>query len=259
LSSNAIARNARSFHARTIQELGLEEVIDLSDDVRQDPAFSRQTREQRASTEVHLGRDGCRVPMPWNTSGSSLGFGPDGGSSAWLPQPRHWARLSVAAQETTDDSTLARVRHAISVRRACLPLLDGAFAWADDLETSAAAADDSVTSVFPPLALAASLGTALTGAAAAAWRELKRVVPAHAGAHVLSFERRHATGRVVCVFNMGDSDVPLPLGEVQLPPCAALQCACLTSKCQVIASSTTLQAGAARVLPGSSTAWVKVS
>jgi glycosidase len=204
------------FHARTIQELGLEEVIDLSDDARQDPAFSRQTPQQRGSADVHLGRDGCRVPMPWNTSGSSLGFGPDGGSSAWLPQPRHWARLSVAAQETTDDSMLARVRHAISVRRASLPLLDGAFSWADDLELSAAAADDSVASVFPPLALAAAVGTALTGAAAAAWRGLKGLVPPLADPDVLTFERRHATGCVVCVFNMGDSDVPLPPGQVQL-------------------------------------------
>ena len=40
------------------EELGLPEVLDLPDSVRQDPTFFRTGGEER-------GRDGCRVPLPW--------------------------------------------------------------------------------------------------------------------------------------------------------------------------------------------------
>jgi glycosidase len=208
------------------QELGLEEVIALDDDVRRDPSFLRQTLQQRQSREVHLGRDGCRVPLPWTPEGASMGFGPDGGSSAWLPQPPHWARLSVAAQEASDDSTLSRVRHAIAVRRACLPLLEGSFSWADEAQSHGAgacpaASEDSPFPVFSPLddglMIAASVSSALVGAAAAAWHGFKRLVHAD-DSDVIAFERRHAAaGCVLCVLNMGDGDAPLPQGLVQPP------------------------------------------
>jgi glycosidase len=207
----------------THQELGLEEVIDLNDDVRQDPAFTRQTLQQRRSDDVHLGRDGCRVPLPWKPSGPSLGFAPDGCRSAWLPQPQHWARLSVATQEAQDDSMLQRVRHAIRVRRTSAPLLEGAFAWADQPQRAAespAASENSPFPVFSPLddglMMATSLGTALADAAASAWLGLKRLLHV-ADPNVLVFQRRHVSaGCVVCVFNMGDADAPRPQGQVLL-------------------------------------------
>lgn len=68
------------------QELGLEEVIDLADVQRQDLHFHRTRGE-------HLGRDGCRVPMPWSRTGVSLGFGPSHASPSWLSQPASWAEL----------------------------------------------------------------------------------------------------------------------------------------------------------------------
>lgn len=40
------------------EELGLPEVFDIAEDMRADPIFFRTAGEQ-------LGRDGCRVPLPW--------------------------------------------------------------------------------------------------------------------------------------------------------------------------------------------------
>ncbi|MEV6651160.1 glycoside hydrolase family 13 protein [Streptomyces sp. NPDC051219] len=88
------------------EELGLPDVTDLPDEVRQDPAFGR--------TEGQDGfRDGCRVPIPWTTGGSSYGFGTGG---SWLPQPDSWAALSVEAQTGDPDSTLELYRSALAVR-----------------------------------------------------------------------------------------------------------------------------------------------
>ena len=65
------------------EELGLPEVHDLPDEVRQDPTFLRTGGAER-------GRDGCRVPIPWSGSASPFGFGP-AGRRPWLPQPSTWA------------------------------------------------------------------------------------------------------------------------------------------------------------------------
>jgi alpha-glucosidase len=105
------------------QELGLEEVIDLPDHLRQDPQFAR-------TGGAWLGRDGCRVPLPWTLGGTSLGFSP-AGAAPWLPQPASWAERSVEAQEADEASFLRRVQRAIAVRRREPSLLHGALAWDD--------------------------------------------------------------------------------------------------------------------------------
>ncbi|WP_338676293.1 glycoside hydrolase family 13 protein [Streptomyces sp. SCSIO 30461] len=89
------------------EELGLPEVTDLPDEVRQDPSFFRAEGQDGF-------RDGCRVPIPWTRSGSSYGFG-SGGS--WLPQPDSWGELSVEAQTGVPGSTLELYRAALAVRR----------------------------------------------------------------------------------------------------------------------------------------------
>ncbi|MFE0039129.1 glycoside hydrolase family 13 protein [Streptomyces sp. NPDC059018] len=89
------------------EELGLPEVLDLPDEVRQDPSFFRAEGQDGF-------RDGCRVPIPWTREGSSYGFG-SGGS--WLPQPADWAELSVEAQTGVAGSTLELYRAALAVRR----------------------------------------------------------------------------------------------------------------------------------------------
>ncbi|MET8689295.1 glycoside hydrolase family 13 protein [Streptomyces sp. NPDC004732] len=90
------------------EELGLPDVTDLPDEVRQDPSFIRAEGQDGF-------RDGCRVPIPWTTEGSSYGFGAGG---SWLPQPASWGGLSVQAQTGDPGSTLELYRSALAVRRA---------------------------------------------------------------------------------------------------------------------------------------------
>jgi alpha-glucosidase len=88
------------------EELGLPEVADLPPAVLQDPIWERTRNSSK-------GRDGCRVPLPWTTTGESHGFG-DGGS--WLPQPEVFGDFSVAAEEGVAGSTLELYRTAIRLR-----------------------------------------------------------------------------------------------------------------------------------------------
>ncbi|MEH0820859.1 MULTISPECIES: glycoside hydrolase family 13 protein [unclassified Micromonospora] len=88
------------------EELGLPEVLDLPDELRQDPAFLR-TGESR---------DGCRVPIPWSGELAPYGFGPKGSELSWLPAPATWRALSVAAQTGVAGSTLELYRAALRIR-----------------------------------------------------------------------------------------------------------------------------------------------
>ncbi|MFC7456724.1 glycoside hydrolase family 13 protein [Brachybacterium sp. GCM10030267] len=94
------------------EELGLHEVVDILDDQRQDPAFWRSAPGDRGKDG--LGRDGCRVPLPWTRDGSSFGFGEDG---SHLPQPDWFAEYSVEAEEGLEGSTLEMYRAALARRR----------------------------------------------------------------------------------------------------------------------------------------------
>ena len=97
------------------EELGLPEVLDLPDAVRQDPAFHR-ARGTEAEGQEGM-RDGCRVPLPWSGASAPYGFGPVEGGPSWLPQPAEWAKLSVEAQTGDRSSTLELYRTALAVRR----------------------------------------------------------------------------------------------------------------------------------------------
>jgi alpha-glucosidase len=101
------------------EELGLNEVLDLPDDVLADPIWERSLHTVR-------GRDGCRVPIPWAKDGPSLGFGD---SDPWLPQPASWSDLSVEAQVGVEGSTLELYRRALHVRRETLR--GSAMTWVD--------------------------------------------------------------------------------------------------------------------------------
>jgi alpha-glucosidase len=103
------------------EELGLPEVVDLPADARQDPIFAR-------TGGTMLGRDGCRVPLPWSGDHPPYGFGPDG-STPWLPQPAGWAELSVEAQDGRPSSTLSLYRRALKLRRELAALGDGELRW----------------------------------------------------------------------------------------------------------------------------------
>jgi alpha-glucosidase len=90
------------------EELGLPEVLDLPDDVREDPVWHR-------SGGADIGRDGCRVPMPW--SGERAPFGFSDGERSWLPMPADWASFTAQAQTADRSSTLSLYRAALALRR----------------------------------------------------------------------------------------------------------------------------------------------
>lgn len=102
------------------EELGLPEVLDIPDDSRQDPIFIRtQGRE--------IGRDGCRVPLPWTSDpGDAFGFSPASAGAApvapWMPQPEGWGRYAVSAQADDDASMLSLYRRLIATRKALDPM-----------------------------------------------------------------------------------------------------------------------------------------
>lgn len=104
------------------EELGLPEVFDLPDHLRQDPRFHRTNGESR-------GRDGCRVPVPWSGEVPPFGFSPPG-VVPWLPQPEDWSRLTVAVQRRDPTSTWSMYQQALSMRRD-LRLGLGELEWLD--------------------------------------------------------------------------------------------------------------------------------
>ena len=105
------------------EELGLAEVEDIPDGMRQDPMFFR-------TAGANLGRDGCRVPMPWSGTAPPFGFSPPGApAQPWLPQPAGWRDLTVEAESGDAGSMLELYRRALRRRRAQPELGDGSFAW----------------------------------------------------------------------------------------------------------------------------------
>jgi alpha-glucosidase len=90
------------------EELGLPEHTTLPDEARQDPTWHRSGHTQR-------GRDGCRVPIPWQADAPSYGFGPT--DRSWLPQPPSWAEYALDRQRGVPGSTYEMYRTALRLRR----------------------------------------------------------------------------------------------------------------------------------------------
>jgi len=105
------------------EELGLPDHTALDDDLRQDPTWWR-------SGHTEAGRDGCRVPLPWEADAPGLGFGPTG--ATWLPQPPAYRELARDRQSDVDGSTLEMYKAALALRRA-FKLGAGSLAWTSDL------------------------------------------------------------------------------------------------------------------------------
>jgi len=89
------------------EELGLFEVADLPAQSLQDPIWERADHTRK-------GRDGCRVPLPWESEGTSFGFG---SARSHLPQPSWFGALSVASQDGVAGSTLELYRTALRLRK----------------------------------------------------------------------------------------------------------------------------------------------
>ncbi|MGC5329844.1 alpha-amylase family glycosyl hydrolase [Micromonospora sp. DT62] len=90
------------------EELGLPEHTTMPDEARQDPTWARSGHTER-------GRDGCRVPIPWEADAPSYGFGPT--DASWLPQPSLWAEYALDRQRDTPGSTYELYRTALRLRR----------------------------------------------------------------------------------------------------------------------------------------------
>ena len=103
------------------EELGLPEATELPDDARQDPAWEKSGHTSR-------GRDGCRVPIPWEGDAPSYGFGPT--ERSWLPQPASYGDLAVDRQTGVEGSTLELYRTLLRLRRELRPGR-GELAWVD--------------------------------------------------------------------------------------------------------------------------------
>lgn len=129
------------------EELGLPDHTALDDHLRQDPTWVRSGRAER-------GRDGCRVPIPWESSAPALGFGPSG--KTWLPQPDSYVELARDRQRGVAGSTLELYRSALAVRRTHR-LGIGRLDWATEMPDSVVAYTNGSVGVV------ANLGTAPVG------------------------------------------------------------------------------------------------
>ncbi|MCL1801612.1 MAG: DUF3459 domain-containing protein, partial [Promicromonosporaceae bacterium] len=152
------------------EELGLPQVTGIPDHARQDPTFF-------TNPGVDVGRDGCRVPLPWQADAPAFGFGE---TISHLPQPEYWGDFAVDVELADPDSTLRFYQKAIKLRQE-LEALEETLTWLDlEVELpgiNAAAANDVLLFSRPPA----------------------------------------ADGRTwVCVSNFGTEPVPLPEGELLL-------------------------------------------
>jgi len=93
------------------EELGLFEVVEIDAAQRQDPTFFRTGGER-------LGRDGCRVPLPWTSAPPAYGFSPEPAAvPPHLPQPAWFADLSVEREADDPGSSLSLYVAALALRR----------------------------------------------------------------------------------------------------------------------------------------------
>ena len=112
------------------EELGLPDSSTIPGSLRQDPTFAR-------TGGARVGRDGCRVPLPWRYAEPHAGFGH--GRDPWLPQPESWPALARDQQESDPASHLNLYR-ALLAERARLRLGAGSLAWVEDYCTGSALA-----------------------------------------------------------------------------------------------------------------------
>ncbi len=90
------------------EELGLPEHTTLDESFREDPTFFRTKGER-------VGRDGCRVPIPWESDKPAYGFNTTGKS--WLPQPENYRRYARSEQRGVAGSTLELYRQLLKIRK----------------------------------------------------------------------------------------------------------------------------------------------
>jgi alpha-glucosidase len=120
------------------EELGLPEAVDIPDDRRDNPTFFRTNGES-------YGRDGCRVPIPWEDDKPSFGFGSS--NDTWLPQPAVYREYARNRQEGLAGSTLELYKRALKLRRE-FGLGTGSFQWIEGTPNDVLAFTNGVISVY---------------------------------------------------------------------------------------------------------------
>ena len=104
------------------QELGLPDG-EIPDSSRQDPIYIR-------TKGVQKGRDGARVPLPWNGDTAPFGFTT---GKPWLPLTDKWKELTVEKQSVDPKSTLNLYRTALKLRADHL-IDQGSITWLESPE-----------------------------------------------------------------------------------------------------------------------------
>jgi alpha-glucosidase len=93
-----------------------------------DGTVPAQARRDLVWAHADDGRDGSRVPLPWDDNLPALGFT---AGTPWLPVPAAYAGLSAAAQLEDTGSTLSLYRQALELRRTHAGFRGGEPEWFD--------------------------------------------------------------------------------------------------------------------------------
>jgi alpha-glucosidase len=120
------------------EELGLPEAIDIPDERRDDPTFFRTHGES-------YGRDGCRVPIPWEDDKPAFGFGET--NDTWLPQPAIYREYARNLQKGVAGSTLELYTRALRLRKK-YDLGHGIFQWIEAAPDNVLAFTNGEVSVY---------------------------------------------------------------------------------------------------------------
>ena len=96
--------------------------VELPDEALRDPVWERSGHTRR-------GRDGWRVPMPWEGDAPPFGFSTN--PDTWLPLPKEWSALTVEKQLADPESTLSFYREALRLRSARSEFDGTAIEWLD--------------------------------------------------------------------------------------------------------------------------------
>ncbi|TCJ79827.1 UNVERIFIED_ORG: alpha-glucosidase [Dietzia maris] len=106
-------------------ELGLPSDYAIPHDRLTDPTWER-------TGHAEMGRDHCRVPIPWEGDRPPYGFST--ADDTWLPMPEGWSHLTVAAQREDPDSVLSLYRSAIGIRQSWPTADTDAIDWESELD-----------------------------------------------------------------------------------------------------------------------------
>ena len=78
------------------------------------PLSARRDPIALSSQGADLGRDGCRVPLPWDADAKNFGFT---SGSPWLPQMASYGGYAIATEVRDSESSLNFYKKTLKIRR----------------------------------------------------------------------------------------------------------------------------------------------